>query len=342
MALTTTNAQISITDAAGAVVNASSNAILAFTPGSLVTFALQSPAGVQRWTLLFNCPAYPSLHLSKFEVIPGQQPNLIQIAMPAYPVITGAQSLNTIQMTSVISDGVSSIAQAYYTLQSLGATVVPMCRSARCIVSLGQGGLAGTGYTAASGVLTASSNGAWTNSNSDSIAIAVGDRVLCCGAGVNNTDNGIFQVTSLGSAGTPWVLTRAPDMAQGAILPAGTTVEVSEGTIFPNTTWKDLLTGSKTIGTTNMAAAWFPSRTIGAVALSSGTPSTATVSNLYVATPLGSTAPGPGVVCMLTEFTNQANATLKGVLTAGNGNGSLAITGAATNTDKINYVVINW
>lgn len=333
MSLSSTAANISVQDSAGAVTNYSSGAVITYTPSSVINVSLQSTSGVQQWNLKLIGLEYANFNPAVFTWRAGQA-NLIQVPMPDYAV-AGNAPINGLAIVSEVSDGVQSIIQSTYFVQSLGGSAVPSSRAVRCIVNLGTGGLAGSGYTNAGGVLTASSNGAWTNSNSDSIAIAVGDRVLAVGAGVNNFDNGVYQVTSLGSASTPWVLTRAPDMFQGVILPAGTTVEVSEGTTYPNTTWKDLLTGAKTVGTTNIAAAFFPSRIIGAKALSSGA---ITISNLHVASPLGSTAPGPGVSCFAVDFT-AANA-VKAVLTAGNGNGSIALTG--TTSDVIQYGVVNW
>jgi hypothetical protein len=334
MAVTITQTQITITDAAGAAVNLSANGTGIYTPGSNLSFALQSTAGLQRWALKFICPAFPSLHLQEIEWLQGQA-NLKVVAMPPGPSSQANNVQNSIFVVSECADGFGGINQSVYYLQSAGAAVVPTSRSVRCIVNLGTNGLGGAGYTNVNGVLTETANGAWTNSNSDSVAIAVGDRVLAVGAGVNNFDNGVYQVTSLGSAGSPWVLTRAPDMGQGVVLPAGSTAEVSEGTRYANSTWKDVLAGAKTIGTTNMAAAYFPKSINGAIALSGGA---ITVSNLHVASPLGSTAPGPGVTCSALDFT-AANA-VKAVLTAGNGNGSIALTGTAT--DVIQYSITNW
>lgn len=60
-------------------------------------------------------------------------------------------------------------------------------------------------------------------------AITVGDRILV----VNQTlleDNGLYIVGSLGSGGTPWVLTRAPDANTSPEMSPGMFVPVNEGT----------------------------------------------------------------------------------------------------------------
>lgn len=58
--------------------------------------------------------------------------------------------------------------------------------------------------------LTASANGALTV---DTVAVALGDRILVKNEAQNN---GIYVVTAPGSAGTPWVLTRATDFDTAA------------------------------------------------------------------------------------------------------------------------------
>lgn len=100
--------------------------------------------------------------------------------------------------------------------------------------------------TNVAGVLTANANGAL--SAQDGVTLAVGDRVLVAGQ-TTAADCGIYVVTSLGSAGTPFVLARVADMPNGAAYINGQTVEVSEGTVFAGSTWKAMCTGSKVIGT---------------------------------------------------------------------------------------------
>ncbi len=78
-------------------------------------------------------------------------------------------------------------------------------------------------------VLTADVNGALPAI--DGVAVAVGDRVLVKDEG-GGTDprNGIYEVTDLGSAGTPWVLTRTADANTGTELCAGAATIATEGT----------------------------------------------------------------------------------------------------------------
>ena len=64
----------------------------------------------------------------------------------------------------------------------------------------------------------------------DGVVLAVGDRVLVKNQ-TTGTQNGIYTVTTVGSASVAWVLTRATDANTSSELPTGTFVFVSEGTV---------------------------------------------------------------------------------------------------------------
>lgn len=88
--------------------------------------------------------------------------------------------------------------------------------------------------TRTANVLTANANGPLTKATIDSgwstgPAISVGNRILVCNQ-VTAQDNGIYVVSSLGSAGTPWVLTRSSDADTDAEVTSEIEVPVSEGT----------------------------------------------------------------------------------------------------------------
>lgn len=68
----------------------------------------------------------------------------------------------------------------------------------------------------------------------------IGDRVLLDGQ-TTQTQNGIFELVDVGSAGTPWILVRTDDFGgpgsvAGDIL-AGAYIPVKEGTEYGDTTW---------------------------------------------------------------------------------------------------------
>jgi hypothetical protein len=110
-------------------------------------------------------------------------------------------------------------------------------------------GAAGVGAT-----LTANAVGALATV--DSGAPVVGDRILVKNQAAT-LQNGIYTVTSLGSGGSAWVLTRATDTDTAAELRPGTFLFVCEGTILADTGWVLSTDAPITIGTTGLAFTQF-------------------------------------------------------------------------------------
>lgn len=107
-------------------------------------------------------------------------------------------------------------------------------------------GAAGVGAT-----LTGNVNGAL--SAQDGVTLAANDRLLVKteAAGANN---GLYLLTQLGTAGTPYILTRATD-ADGAAELVNASVYVSEGTTLADTQWTCSTNATITVGTTSLAFA---------------------------------------------------------------------------------------
>jgi len=182
-------------------------------------------------------------------------------------------------------------------------------------------------YTAVSGVLTANANGALAAQ--DGVTLAVGDvvmlpAVVSGGATVAAADAGPYVVTSLGSASSKYVLTRPSWFAHGSGIPLAATVDVASGTIYAGISWRSFAGKGAIVGTTDPAM--YPRCVKGTQALTGGA---ATVSSLFVYTTAQACAND-----------TTAAAAVKVVLTAGNGTGSLALTG--TTTDTIAYVISNF
>ena len=83
-------------------------------------------------------------------------------------------------------------------------------------------------------MLTASANGALSV---DTVAVANGDRVLVKDEGATHLEHAWYDVTDLGSAGTPWILTRSDDADSGAELKAGAASWIVSGTVNAGTRW---------------------------------------------------------------------------------------------------------
>lgn len=265
MALTTTNAQISVQDGQGAVVNVSANGTITFTPGALVTFALQSTSGVTRWALKFESLAYPSLNGMIREAIVGSgQANQIQIQMPSYPVMPFTQPYSGITIISEVSDLVNGISFANYFAQTTAGINTGAQHVVRACIPSALGA-----YTNVNGVLTENANGAI--GTQDGVTLAVGDLVLLPnGVAASAVDAGIYQVTALGSAGAKFVLTAAPEWQIGFTVLPKTEVLVSEGTLYANTTWVVTNTGrANLVGTASFT--FYPRQVIQSLTLVAGT-----------------------------------------------------------------------
>ena len=128
--------------------------------------------------------------------------------------------------------------------------------------------------------------------------------------------------------------TRPADWAPGATIPLGTQITVAPGgtsnfQAYGNTWYVD--SASDVVDTGTIVA--YPHVVRGIVSLTSASPSTATVSNLWI-------KHATQTSLSLTNETTAANG-VKGVLTAGAGSGSLVITGPNTVTDAISYTATN-
>jgi hypothetical protein len=103
--------------------------------------------------------------------------------------------------------------------------------------------------------LTENANGALTV---DGVAVNNGDRILVKNE-VTGSDNGIYVVTDKGSAGTPFVLTRATDADQDAEVTAGLFTFVAEGTVSADTGWVLITDDPITVDTTSLSFSQFSS-----------------------------------------------------------------------------------
>lgn len=105
-------------------------------------------------------------------------------------------------------------------------------------------GTAGVGAT-----LTGSANGALAAQ--DGVSLVAGDRLLVSDE-ATGARNGIYVVTQLGDAGSPYILTRAADADEPAEL-VSATVKVSEGSVNADSEWLQTMDAPITIGTTVLA-----------------------------------------------------------------------------------------
>lgn len=106
-------------------------------------------------------------------------------------------------------------------------------------------GSSGVGAT-----LTANANGALSV---DGVAVAVGNRILVKNE-VTQANNGVYTVTQTGSAGTPYILTRATDFDSSGTgvdqIDAGDFFLITAGSTLANTSWVQQTPLPITVGTT--------------------------------------------------------------------------------------------
>jgi len=128
--------------------------------------------------------------------------------------------------------------------------------SARAATAAGVALPACTYANGASGVgatLTGNANGALAAQ--DGVTLVVDDRLLVKdqGGGASHLQNGIYVLTQVGTAGTPFILTRTTDADVAGELTPGFVVSVIEGTENAGTIWQHRTTTTPTVGTTALS-----------------------------------------------------------------------------------------
>lgn len=158
-------------------------------------------------------------------------------------------------------------------------------------------------YTPGSNTLTANANGALSV---DGVAVANGDRILVKNeSGANEKYNGLYVVTDLGSAGTPWILTRSSDADVSAEVTSGLYAFVTAGSTLAATGWILTTADPITLNTTALTFTQFvasASYTAGAgltltgstLAVGAGTGITVNADDVALTIPVAITSGGTG------------------------------------------------
>lgn len=144
---------------------------------------------------------------------------------------TSAQDAATkAYVDQVAANGVAKAASVYATAAVLAANIY-------------SNGASGVGAT-----LTGAGFGAITF---DGSSPSVGNRVLVKNE-VDQTHNGIYTVTAVGSGAALYVLTRATDFNSSTDIVDGATTFVTSGSTLQNTTWQLNVAGAVTVGSTSL------------------------------------------------------------------------------------------
>jgi len=119
----------------------------------------------------------------------------------------------------------------------------------------------GTGVGA---YLEADANGSINTGGIDGVTdLTVGDRILfknaAAGAETADADNGVYEVTVVGDAGTPWKITRTTDFDGSPVseVQGGDFMFVQEGTANADSGWVLITNGTITVDTTPLAFSQF-------------------------------------------------------------------------------------
>lgn len=211
-------------------------------------------------------------------------------------------------------------------------------------------GSSGVGAT-----LTASANGALSI---DGFAVSTADRVLIKNQ-ANQAQNGVYVVTQTGSAGTPFILTRASDFNTAGSGPnqidAGDFFLVTTGTVNANTAWVQQTPLPITIGTTAIVFVQFGggaggSGTVTSVDITPGTGISATGGPITTSGSITVTNTAPDQTVVLTQggtttitgtypnFTISSADQYVGTVTSVSGTGTvngLTLTGTVTSSGSL-------
>lgn len=290
---------ISYVDGTGnASTNLNANASAYVTPGNVLTLALQSTAGVVQADLVIVAPGTPLDGFRPARIY--SSPFSWSFQLPQQPVIF------TANVEVFDGNNASYNTNVFFSLQKTAG----MVHRARGVCITAQ--TLATFASVTGGTIV------------DGVTYAQGDVVLLVNQGTAS-QNGPYYVGAVAAGSAP--LTRVPDFATGAVLAPAQTCEVSEGTVFANSTWKITTTGNITVDTTNHA--WYPRVQRGTGATGGGT--TVSLTTLWA---FASTS------TMLANDVSGAAAVQCGAIVAGAGTGTCTLTGTTAHT--LSWALLNW
>lgn len=178
--------------------------------------------------------------------------------------LTGAQTLTNKTLGSSTTLG-ADLAAGTYKITGLGTPTASTDAATKqyvddvaqglhihaSVVAATTANLTATYSNGTSGVgATLTNSGTLAAFSSDGVSPAQNDRVLVKNQ-TTQLQNGIYTLTTVGSASVAWVLTRATDMDQSVEIDGGDFVFVTSGSTLDNTGWVQTETGV-TVGTSSI------------------------------------------------------------------------------------------
>ena len=155
-------------------------------------------------------------------------------------------NVNNSKITNLLNptSGQDAATKSYVDSAAQGLRVIPAALAATT---------ANLNATFASGVLTATTNGAFTVD--DVTAFVVGSRVLVKNQNAQ-AQNGSYVVTTVGDGSTPWVLTRGEYFNESSEIP-GAFQFVTDGTLNRSTGWVATVADAETFVIGTNAVVWY-------------------------------------------------------------------------------------
>jgi len=183
-------------------------------------------------------------------------------------------------------------------------------------------------YNNSAGTLTASSNGAISV---DGVSLSVDDRVLVKDQ-TTQTQNGFYKVTTVGSGGAAFVLTRTPDADAADELTAGAFTFTEEGTANADNGFVLSTTGAVTLGTTNIVFEQFS----GAGQIAAGNGLTKTGNTIDAVGTSNRISVSANAIDIASTYVGQNTITTLGTITTGTWTGTaIAATSGGTGLTSI-------
>jgi len=164
--------------------------------------------------------------------------------------------------------------------------------------------------------LTGNANGALAAQDGVTLTL---NQLLLVNAEGTGSHNGLYKITQVGDAGTPYILTRATGMDQSAEFQQGNSINVRAGTINTGTTWKQTSADAPVVGTDAITFARDPGVVTTNTAQTISGLKTFSANPAYTATAQQIADPGTGAAIPVT-----ASGTVE-IVTAGAETNTLAI-----------------
>lgn len=245
--------------------------------------------------------------LMPIPLLPGQTSVPVVGSQPTYAQLSYAQTWTAAQVFQGGASGPTPVNAGDYVTKSYADAIALGLSVKYSVQESTTGPLPANTY--ASGVLTASGNGALTV---DGIAVAAGDRVLVMNE-ATAANNGIYTVVSAGGSTTAYALQRSSDMSTAAEIPGAFTF-VEQGTANAGAGYVVASKGPFTIGTT--AITWTQ---VSGSGLTYGTGLTLTGKVLSLSAPVPVNLGGTGQTSLQAYLDALAGAVTAGQYLRGNG-----------------------